>query len=391
MTTSIRKYLILQIPWIKPEEMESSGIEGDVTELGQGHEQYTIQPFTASNVKDKKQFDLSSRGGTLYVGLSSNEPCQTVNVCNPDEEQFGIVPRLTCSRCGKHTADNIWITKKEYIRTFLKVEQRWSDEQLNSANICVACRCYIYISVFKQGRRPTASRNAFPRSELATVAAAESVGKRDLKEHEEQEKPVQSTITTSDKKQCASIWPRLRCARCKKSKCGRKLNYMSKVGKKEYITVFLKVEQGWSQEQLKSAKICSACRSFIYCSVFRPDHTSTKSALPRSQLATVAAAESVARQLHADVATRAAAEEVKVETGNGKLCMLFFLLNIFNLWPSSYSVLSKDVKLMFDLQDMFDLESFSIFINLWSEANKINLKILSCVYFFRDSWHKDRE
>ena len=359
MTTCIRKYLILQIPWIKAEEMESSGMEGDVTEHVHDHVQehditaYTQEhdrkaehvleehctkhdqecditdhvhraSFTTSYVEDEKQLDLSSSGGTLYLGPSSNEPCQTVNVCNPDEEQFGIVPRLTCSRCGKHTADKIWITKKEYIRTFLRVEQRWSDEQLNSAKICRACRSYIYYSVFKPDHRSTASTCAFPRSELATVAAAASAGiEIDFTEHvEEQEEPLQSTIrpvTTSNKKQRASIWPRLKCARCKKSKCGRKLKNMRKTGKKEYITVFLKVEQGWNEEQLKSAKICSACRSFIYCSVFRPDNRSTKSALPRSQLATVAAAELVAKQLHADVATRAAAEEVKLESGNGKL------------------------------------------------------------------------
>ena len=121
------------------------------------------------------------------------------------------------------------------------------------------------------------------------------------------------------------------CSRCKKNKRGRKRLNVKRVGKTQYIRIFLKTEQGWSEEQINSAIICSACRCFIYQSVFTPHRIShaSKNAFPRSQLATVAAAESVAKQLHADIATRAAAEDVKLESGNH---VRFWQINFSNIF-----------------------------------------------------------
>ncbi len=89
--------------------MESSGMEGavmehaqeyDINEHVQEHERYIIlQPITSSYIKDEKQFDLCSPGGTPYPGPRSSEPSRTSgdvnscrtsqpgNVCNPGQKQ----------------------------------------------------------------------------------------------------------------------------------------------------------------------------------------------------------------------------------------------------------------------------------------------------------------
>ncbi len=249
-----KKYVILhalQIPWVKTEEMESSEIENnatkhaqecyitehvqeqDVTEHAQEHnftvhvqesrEEVHVQEHREEgHVKEHGQEEHAEEELMPYM----IKPIKSSNV--KDKKQNEITPPMRCTRCGKYKHEkkgSSWSSKvgKKYIRVFLKVEQGWSEEQINSANICNACRCTIYFYVFKPGHR-SPSKSVFPRSQLA-AKAAKSVPRQPI-----------TTCDGKDDRQFGSM-PRFRCARCGKNKQGKMWKSMIKTCKSEYIQV----------------------------------------------------------------------------------------------------------------------------------------------------------
>ncbi len=92
---------------------------------------------------------------------------------------WGMVAKF-CIRCKKHSfKKGVCSIEKGYIKTFLKVENGLTDDEIQDGKLCAACRSFIYNFTFRKSATCSKSgaKRAFSESEAA-ADAARNVAKR---------------------------------------------------------------------------------------------------------------------------------------------------------------------------------------------------------------------